>query len=127
MDHSVLVSELRDLGVHEALTSWIGAFLTSRSQQVKIGSSLSNSVIPKGGIPQGTRLTPLSFAVLVNNQAKAWKTRVKYVDDLSVLEIIPRCSTSMLPFVASDICSYASSHGMKLNPSKCKELRVDFL
>ena len=39
-------------------------------------------------------------------------TRVKYVDDLSVLEIIPRCSTSLLPFVARDICSYASSHGM---------------
>ena len=58
---------------------------------------------------------------------KDWKTRVKYVDDLSVLEIIPRCSTSMLPFVARDICSYASSHGMKLNPSKCKELRIDFL
>ena len=56
-----------------------------------------------------------------------WKTRVKYVDDLSVLMIIPRCSTSMLPFVARDICSYASSHGMKLNPSKCKELRIDFL
>ena len=56
-----------------------------------------------------------------------WKTRVKYVDDLSVLEIIPRCSTSMLPFLARDICSYASSHGMKLNPSKCKELRIDFL
>ena len=49
------------------------------------------------------------------------------MDDLSVLEIIPRCSTSMLPFVARDICLYASSHGMKLNPSKCKELRIDFL
>ena len=49
------------------------------------------------------------------------------MDDLSVLEIIPRCSTSMLSFVARDICLYASSHGMKLNPSKCKELRIDFL
>ena len=49
------------------------------------------------------------------------------MDYLSVLEIIPICSTSMLPFVARDICSYASSHGMKLNPSKCKELRIDFL
>ena len=54
MDHSVLVSELRDLGVHEALNRWIGAFLTGRLQQVKIGSALSNSVIPRGGIPQGT-------------------------------------------------------------------------
>ena len=58
---------------------------------------------------------------------KDWETRVKYEDDLSVLEIIPRCSTSMLPFIARDICSRASSHGMKLNPSKCKELRIDFL
>ena len=49
------------------------------------------------------------------------------MDDLSVLEIIPRCSTRMLPSLARDICSYASSHGMKLNPSKCKELRIDFL
>ena len=55
VDHSVLVSELHDLGVHEALIRWIGAFLTGRSQQVKIGSALSNNVIPRGGIPQGTR------------------------------------------------------------------------
>ena len=48
VDHSVLVSELRGLGVHEALIIWIGAFLTGRSQQVKIGSALSNSVIPRG-------------------------------------------------------------------------------
>ena len=65
VDHSVLVSKLRDLGVHEALIRWIGAFLTGRSQQVKIGSALSNSVIPRGGIPQGTRLAPLLFAILV--------------------------------------------------------------
>ena len=45
VDHSVLVSELRGLGVHEALIGWIGAFLTGRSQQVKIGSALSNSVV----------------------------------------------------------------------------------
>ena len=48
VDHSVLVSELHALGVHEALMRWIGAFLTGRSQQVKIGSALSNSVIPRG-------------------------------------------------------------------------------
>ena len=91
------------LGVHEALIRTIGAFLTGRSQQVKIGSALSNSVIPRGGIPQGTRLAPLLFVILVNNLMKDWETRVKYVDDLSVLEIIPRCSTSLLPFIARDI------------------------
>ena len=83
VDHSVLVSELRDLGVHEALIRWIGAFLTGRSQQVKIGSALSNSVIPRGGIPQGTILAPLLFAIVVNNLVKDWKTRVKYMWTIS--------------------------------------------
>ena len=41
--------------------------------------------------------------------------------------IIPRCSSSNLLFVTRDICSYASSHGMKLNPPKCKGVRIDFL
>lgn len=58
VDHSVLVSELCDLGVHEALIRWIGAFLMGKSQRVKIDSALSNSIIPRGGIPQGTRLAP---------------------------------------------------------------------
>ena len=104
----------------------IGAFMTGRSQQIKIGSALSNTIIARGSIPPGTRLAPLLFAVLINNLEKYWKTRVKYVDDLSVLEIILRCSTNTLPLVA-DICLYASSHGMKLNPSKFKELCVYFL
>lgn len=78
-DHSGLVSELRDLGVHEALIRWIGAFLTGRSQLVKICSALSNSVILRGAIPQGIGLAHLQFAVLVNNLMKGWKTRVKYM------------------------------------------------
>ena len=34
------------------------------------------------------------------NLARQWKIRAKYVDDLSVVEIISRCSTSFLPFIA---------------------------
>ena len=58
----------------------------------------------KGRYPSGDKTSPPPlFAILVNNLVNDGKTRVKYVDDLSVLEIIPRCSTSMLPFVARDI------------------------
>ena len=58
---------------------------------------------------------------------KCWNTRAKYVDDLTVVEIIPRCSPSVLPYIAGDICHYASEHGMRLNPTKCKEMFIDFL
>ena len=79
------------------------------------------------GIPQGTKLAPLLFAVLVNNLARHWKIRAKYVDNLLVGEIIPRCSISFLPFIPRDICTYASEHGMRLNPVECKEMFIDFL
>ena len=88
MDHNVLCSELRNLGVHNVLITWIGSFLTNRSQSVGIGSATSGHVVPRGGIPQGTKLAPLLFAVLVNNLVRQWKIRAKYVDDLSVVEII---------------------------------------
>ena len=56
-----------------------------------------------------------------------WPYRVKYVDDASVYEVIPRCSPGYLPHVASDICHIASERGMRLNPKKCRELIINFL
>ena len=129
VDYNVLCTELCNLGVLNVLITWIGSFLTNRSQSVKISSAIiiSGHVVPRGGIPQGTKLAPLLFAVLVNNLARQWKIRAKYVDDLSGVEIIPRCSSSFLLFIARDICTYASEHGMRLNPVKCKEMFIDFL
>ena len=127
MHHNALCTELHYLGVHNVLITWIGSFLKSRSQSVKICNVISGGVVPRGGIPQGTKLAPLLFAVLVNNLANQWKIMAKYIDDLSVVEIMPRCSTSVLPFIARDIASYVSEHGMRLNPVKCKEMFIDFL
>ena len=73
LDHNVLCSELRNLGVHNVLITWIGSFLTNRSQSVRIGSATSGHVVPRGGIPQGTKLAPLLFAVIVNNLARQWE------------------------------------------------------
>ena len=127
MDHNVLCTELCNLGVHNVLITWIGLFLTNRLLSVKISSAILGHVVPRGGISLGTKLASLLFAVLVNNLARQWKIRAKYVDDLLVVEIIPRCSTSFLPFIARDICTYASEHGMHLNPVKCNEMFIDFL
>ena len=43
-----------------------------------------------GGLLQGTKLGPLLFAVLVNNLLKNWHGRIKFVDDTTAFEIIPR-------------------------------------
>ena len=45
----------------------------------------------------------------------------------SALEIIPRNSPSLLNVVASDIHNFAIAHNMRLNPTKCKEVHINFL
>ena len=52
--------------------------------------------------------------------------RVKYVDDATVMEFVPRISPSYLNFTVSDIYSFASSRGMVLNGKKCKEMCISF-
>ncbi|XP_032237538.2 uncharacterized protein LOC116618187 [Nematostella vectensis] len=127
VDHNVLIAEMSHLGVHECIIRWVSSFVSNRSQYVKIRDSRSHVISPKGGIPQGTRLAPLLFAILVNRLARDWQYRIKYVDDATVFEIVPRNSPSYLPFVANDINSYALARNMRLNAKKCKEMAMCFL
>ena len=46
---------------------WIGAFLLEKSQCVRIGNSRSIVQNINGGIPQGAKLSPIFFAVMVND------------------------------------------------------------
>ena len=96
MDHSVLVQELQLLSVHKPTIRWISCFLSGRVQRVRLDGIYSNTISGRGGIPQGTRLAPLQFAILVNNLSREWHNRLKYVDDTSVFEIIPRLSLSLI-------------------------------
>ena len=44
----------------------------------------------------------------------------------TVLEIIPRCSPSLLPIVVDQITNFSSKHGMELSAKKCKEIAISF-
>ena len=127
MDHNVLCAEMNKLDIHLALVRWIRSFLTHRSQCVRINNTMSKFKPINGGIPQGTKLGPTLFAILVNSLAKNCHLRIKFVDDLSVFEVIPRCAPSLMPFIVNDIVHYANARGMRLNPTKCKEMLFDFL
>ena len=67
------------------------------------------------------------FCILVNRMASNCTNRVKYVDDVTVMEFVPRLSPSCLNFTVSDIYSFASCRGMVLNGKKCKEMCISFL
>ena len=127
IDHEVLIKELEKLDVHPVLVNWIKAFLSNRTQAVRIGNTVSDWKTPKGGIPQGTKLGVILFSIMTNSLLRAWNLRIKFVDDTTALEIIPRNSVSLLNFAANDIFEFSNEHKMKLNPSKCNEMLINFM
>ncbi|CAB4013642.1 Hypothetical predicted protein [Paramuricea clavata] len=127
VDHNVIIKELTLLGTHPSIIRWIKAFLCDREQCVRVGTSMSSWKKTNGGLPQGTKLGPLLFAVLINSLLKNWPSRIKFVDDTSALEIIPRFSSSLMPLVVNEISNYALERGMELNYKKCKQMLINFL
>ena len=64
--------------------------MQGRAQVTRVGASVSTPLYLNGGIPQGTKLGPVLFAVMVNDLNQSWNARIKLVDDLTVLEVVPR-------------------------------------
>ena len=127
IDHTILLSKLHCCNLQPSLVRWIAAFLQGRSQSVRIGSDSSNIRSLNGGIPQGTKLGPVLFSVMVNDLVSTWPKRAKYVDDLTILEIILTNSPSYLNCSVYDIQCFSHRNNMRLNPAKCKAMTIDFL
>ena len=49
------------------MISWLSTFLSNRQQRVKIADVMSDWLILRGGIPQGSCLGPLIFLILIDD------------------------------------------------------------
>ena len=63
---------------------------------------------------------------MVNDLTTLQSDRWKYVDDLTISEVIPKHSQSKMQHELDYISNWCEGNYMKLNPKKCKELRVNF-
>ena len=127
--HNILILKLLDLGVRSSLLPWIINFLSNRRHRVKLGGETSDWLPMNAGVPQGTKLGPILFLVMINDlDVKTHAMDIwKFVDDISTSEGITKDSNSKFQSCIDSINSWASCNLMKLNPKKCKELRVCFL
>ena len=70
-----------------------------------------------------------SFCVIMINDLKIVSPRFsnwKYVDDVTVSEIVPTGEVSILQNELDAIGDWTSTNNMKLNPQKCKEMIISF-
>ena len=66
INHELLLSKLRKIGVSTSAHKWFKSYLIDRSQVVKIEDTTSKALPLEFGLPQGSIIGPLLFSVYVN-------------------------------------------------------------
>ena len=129
VDHHLLTAKLFSLGVKPTTVNWIIDFLRSRQQRVKLNNNCYSSWLNVPvGVPQGTRLGPWLFFVMINDPKLPGESfsMWKFADDSTVSEVVPSSGESSLQEVVNHISSWSHNNLFQLNPTKCKELVVCF-
>ena len=84
VDHTVVITKAIKLGLHPDLISWLADFLSGRQQAVRYQGSVSSLRQLTCGVPQGTKMGPLCFLIMINDALTDTIHRWKYVDDCTL-------------------------------------------
>ena len=55
------------IGIRRAIVPWLCDFLSNRMQCVRYNAALSDFTTLSAGLPQGTKLGPIGFQVIIND------------------------------------------------------------
>ena len=124
IDHNIFISKLRNLfNIPQFIINWMTSFLTGRRQRVRLGDIFSEWLNLNGGLPQGSFLAPLVFIMFINDLHTIYPAH-KYIDDVTVSEIIDRSSNSKMSTALHVINDYSDDNHMTINAKKTKVMDV---
>ena len=125
ISHPKLIQKLNFYGIQGNLLRWISAFLSGRTQVVKINDTYSKSLNVTSGVPQGTVLGPILFIIFVNDIVKEIKfCDVKiFADDIKLSHVI-RNAQDVINFQSdlNRISAYAKRWQLTVSYEKCSQI-----
>jgi len=125
VDHTLLIDVLLNSGFGEPLLSWFQSYLRDRKQIVDVHGSKSVIIDATSGVPQGGHLSPLLFAIFVNNIKKVISHShfLLFADDLKLfLKIDSLNDCYLLQNDINSLVTWANEHHLKLNFLKCHSM-----
>ena len=126
--HSKLLNKLLKFGIHDALFTWIKAFLMNRSQCVIVENCCSKSYDVMSGVPQGSVLGPLLFLLFVNDMVDIFEKDVTcklFADDVKIYSVIDNSAAiSPLTNALESLCAWSLKWQLSINIPKCNVLHL---
>jgi len=102
--------------------------LSNRTQRVRIADILSNPQQVISGIPRGSILGPLLFAIFINDLPNVCNQLAKiylFADDTKLCKHVVRDhDSSLLLQCYNKVIQWSDEWLMKLNTSKCKTITI---
>lgn len=121
VDHKILLSKIKRLGIGGKLLVWIEDFLTNRQQSVSVNGFLSSFVEVISGVPQGSVLGPLLFIIMMNDIDKDVDNAVikSFADDTrAMLSVKNLTDKEKLQADLDIIYSWAENSNLQYNDTK---------
>ena len=122
LPHKSIIKALREeMNVHPSSVRFIESFLTDRRQRVLSSNGRpSNFVSVTSGVPQGSILGPILFAIVLNSfRVKNNASRViAYADDISVLCPEHNGLHSNVYQEVDNLVTWSTSRGLVINTTK---------
>ena len=123
VDHNILLSKLKALGVSGKMLSWFCSYL-DRTEKVRHNGNMSGELKFKCGIPQGSCLGPTLFIVYINEIFRCIDNDVNimmFADDCALYKSHNCCDTVLrkLQEGLDAYVSWGKNNNMHLNVSKC--------
>jgi len=127
--HSKLLNKLAAYGISGQLLQWIKSFLSDRSQQTRVGHSLSAVTKLSSGVVQGSVLGPLLFVLFINDIVGLFPNqRCKcklYADDLKLYTVLEAGADYIaMQDKLNDICDWARIWQLSISYTKCNIMYI---
>ncbi len=124
LPHNSILNALSSLQAPKELICWLRSFFYDRRQCVKVNNTYSEWYTANSGVPQGGVLSPLLFALAVNEIDALCDNSilVKYADDFCLLHFMRREEDDRLLEEFQHLSRRANDLGLVLNASKTKLL-----
>jgi hypothetical protein len=123
---STTINALIRLKVPIPLVYWISSYMGDRRQAVKTSIGISEWTEVTSGVPQGSVLGPLLFAMIIDELRPKLENSmmIKYADDITVLHFIRTSQDDKLSEEWCNIKNWCTQSQLKPNPRKTKILDI---